>query len=102
MKRALIATMISGALALSMTLPVSVLGIESGQIPVPVPLPDAAVVDQSTCSRGDGGLVTAQGPGCCRRNRGICGCRGRTVRCCDGTNGVGCACQGDSTPSEEL
>jgi hypothetical protein len=100
MKRALIATLISGALALSMTLPPAVLGTEWGPVPVPVPLPDAATIDASRCASVDG-VVVARG-GCCQRNGGICGCRNGQARCCDGRPGVGCSCQGDSTPPEEL
>ena len=98
MKRALIATLISGALALSSAVPLTALGMES-MPPVPVPIPD--VSDSVPCSAGDTSLVAASG-GCCQRQGGICGCRNGKARCCDGTPGVGCSCRGDSTPSEEL
>lgn len=100
MKRALIATMISGALALSMTLPA--FGADSGPGPatVPVPIQDSPA-DLGRCPTGDGGVVVAQG-GCCQRNGGLCSCRNGEARCCDGKAGVGCKCRGDSTPPEEL
>lgn len=98
MKRALIAMMISGALALSAAVPLAVFGMES-PAPVPVPIPD--VSESAPCSVGDPSLVAASG-GCCQRQGGICGCRNGKARCCDGTPGAGCSCRGDSTPSEEL
>jgi hypothetical protein len=100
MKRALIAAMISGALALSTAVPLSVFGMESLPAPVPVPVPDP-VSDSAPCSVGDASRVLAS-EGCCRRQGGICGCRNGKARCCDGTPGAGCSCRGDSTPSEEL
>jgi len=101
MKRALIATMISGALALSMTLPLPVFGIDSSPTPVPAPLPDAPA-DLGPCRSADG-TVVAVGGGCCQRNGGLCSCRNGQPRCCDGRpGGDACSCQGDSTPPQEL
>ena len=99
MKRALIVTMLSGALALSVTLPVPVFGIDSGPAPVPAPMTDGAA-DLGPCRSVDGAVVALGG--CCQRNGGLCSCRNGQARCCDGKPGVGCSCQGDSTPAEEL
>jgi hypothetical protein len=98
MKRALIATMIAGAFALSTTLPLPVFGGEP--MPVPLPLPDA-VGETTTCPLADGTLVVAAGGGCCQRQGGVCGCRGGNARCCDGSPGA-CRCRDNSTPPEEL
>ncbi|MCM0756243.1 hypothetical protein M7784_13470 [Desulfovibrio aminophilus] len=41
--------------------------------------------------------VQADGPGCCRFNGGVCGCRGGRVVCCDRTLSTSCHCFRDET-----
>lgn len=93
MKRALIVSVIAGAIALSATLAYPATGEE------PAPVPDA-VAETTACPNGDG-LLVAAGGGCCQRQGGVCGCRGGAVRCCDGSAGA-CRCRDNSTPPEEL
>jgi hypothetical protein len=44
----------------------------------------------SSCPSGSG-LRLAQG-GCCQGRGGVCGCAGRTLKCCNGTSASGSAC----------
>jgi hypothetical protein len=96
MKRALIVALISGALALSSALP-SVVGAAPLDLPAPAP---EATLDATPCPPVDGPSMAAGG-GCCQRQGGICGCRGRQAKCCNGTMSDGCACRGNS-PSLEF
>jgi len=96
MKRAMILTVIAGALALSTALPFPASGAELLAVAPPAP----EDTDSTACTLRDGPRVAASG--CCQRQGGVCGCRGGKAKCCDGTPGTGCSCRGDSTTPEEL
>jgi hypothetical protein len=34
-------------------------------------------------------------PGCCSWHKGVCGCAGTRVQCCDGTTSPSCRCEKD-------
>ena len=94
MKRALIVTLISGALALSTALPIPVFAGEAA------PVPDSAA-DSTPCTLRDGPSL-AIGDGCCQRQGGLCRCRDGRPTCCDGLPGAGCSCRGDSSVPEAV
>jgi len=98
MKRALIVTLISGALALSTALPLPVFGTEPLASPAPAP---GATLDSTPCRLGDRPSL-AVGDGCCQRQGGLCRCRNGRPTCCDGSPGAGCSCRGDSPLSEPV
>jgi hypothetical protein len=62
-----------------------------------VPAP-SSTADMSSCLAPDR-LQVAQA-GCCQRQGGVCGCRGGTPKCCNGTMGGGCSCRQDSPTAE--
>jgi hypothetical protein len=71
------------------------------------PVSDLATTPvEPSCASG-AGLKLAQG-GCCQGRGGVCGCAGRTIKCCNGTSasGTGCACRSsdlvDETASARL
>jgi len=92
MKRALVVTVISGALALSSVLPLPHLVFDAAALDVPAP---EATSDSTPCASRDGSLL-AIGVGCCQRRGGLCRCRDGKPTCCDGSLGAGCSCHGDS------
>lgn len=96
MKRALIVTMIAGALALPSALPLPVYGAEPLVVAAPAP---EATSDSTPCTLRDGSLL-AIGDGCCQRRGGLCRCRDGKPTCCDGSTGAGCSCRGDSPTPE--
>src|SRR5258706_3722484 len=91
MKRALIVTLIAGAIALS-TLPLTIVAAEPTAATAPAP---EATPDSIQCPPLDGSRL-AIGGACCQRQGGLCRCRGGRPVCCDGSPGVGCSCRGDS------
>ena len=84
MKRALIVTLIAGALALSPALPLPMFAAEPLAGPTPAP---GATLDSTPC--GLGGPSLAVGGGCCQRQGGLCRCRNGNPTCCDGSPGAG-------------
>jgi hypothetical protein len=98
MKRTLIAAVISGAIALSTALPLTVVGAEPVAAIAPAP---EATPDSTQCPSADGSRL-AIGGGCCQRRGGLCRCRAGNPVCCDGSTGVGCSCRGDSLTPEAV
>jgi hypothetical protein len=49
-----------------------------------------AVDGRGSCEASTG-LVAQQG--CCSYHKGVCGCLGGAVQCCDGTSSPSCRCQ---------
>lgn len=97
MKRALIVTVISGALALPAALPLPVFGAAT----LAAAPASEATSDSTPCTLRDGPSL-AVGDGCCQRRGGLCRCRDGRPTCCDGSPGAGCSCRGDSPLPEAV
>ena len=66
-----------------------------------VPAPVAATAVQSgaqSCAESagkDAAGQVAQGGGCCKGHKGVCGCRAGKIVCCDKTFDAACPCHQD-------
>lgn len=52
-----------------------------------------------SASKGAAGDRLAQGAGCCKGHKGVCGCRAGKIICCDKSFAANCPCNRDEPPA---
>jgi hypothetical protein len=50
-------------------------------------------------SEGAAPSLAAQGSGCCKGHKGVCGCRAGKIVCCDKSFAADCPCNQDEPPA---